>query len=144
MSYTLEMQDISISFPGVNALRGVRFRTETGVSHALVGANGAGKSTLMKVLTGAYARYTGRILIDGSEVHIRTPREAKSLGIEVVYQEVDTTLVPSLSVGENIMLDLMVNDMGTRQLVRWRSLHEQARRILDQLNVTILVRSHGI
>lgn len=133
----LEMQDISISFPGVNALRNVSFRTETGVSHALVGANGAGKSTLMKVLAGAYAHYTGRILIDGREVHIRSPREAKSLGIEVVYQEVDTALVPSLSVGENIMLDLMVNDMGARQFVRWKSLHEQARAILHQLNVRL-------
>ncbi|MGA2764013.1 MAG: sugar ABC transporter ATP-binding protein [Spirochaetia bacterium] len=137
---TLEMQDISISFPGVKALRSVGFRTETGVSHALVGANGAGKSTLMKVLAGAYAHYTGRILMDGAEVRIRSPREAKSLGIEVVYQEVDTALVPILSVGENIMLDLMVNDMGARQVVKWRRLHEQARRILEELRVDLDTR----
>ena len=137
---TLEMQDISISFPGVDALRGVSFRTETGISHALVGANGAGKSTLMKVLAGAYSHYTGRILIDGSDARIRSPREAKALGIEVVYQEVDTALVPTLSVGENIMLDLMVNDMGARQVVRWGALHAQARRILRELHVELDTR----
>ncbi len=138
---TLEMQDISISFPGVHALKGVGFRTETGASHALVGANGAGKSTLMKVLAGAYSHYPGRILIDGDEVRIRSPREAKSLGIEAVYQEVDTALVPILSVGENIMLDVMVNDMGIRQVVRWRSLHRQARRILEDLRVILDTRA---
>lgn len=134
---TLEMQDISISFPGVHALRNVDFRTDTGVSHALVGANGAGKSTLMKVLAGAYAHYSGRILIDGREVRIRSPRDAKSLGIEVVYQEVDTALVPYLSVAENIMLDLMVNDMGARQVIKWRALHKESRQILGQLHVTL-------
>lgn len=137
---TLEMQDISISFPGVHALRGVSFRTQTGVSHALVGANGAGKSTLMKVLAGAHSHYTGRILIDGREVRIRSPRDAKSLGIEVVYQEVDTALVPTLSVGENIMLDLTVNDMGARQVMRWRSLHQHACRILEDLHVHLDTR----
>jgi simple sugar transport system ATP-binding protein len=137
---TLEMRDISISFPGVKALSNVDFRTKTGVAHALVGANGAGKSTLMKVLAGAHAHYTGTILIGGQEVRIRSPRDAKSLGIQVVYQEVDTALVPMLSVGENIMLDLTVNDMGARQVVRWRSLHEQARLILEQLHVTLDTR----
>ncbi len=139
-SSTLEMRDISIRFPGVEALRNVSFSTQTGVSHALVGANGAGKSTLMKVLAGAYAHYDGRILIDGREAHIRSPREAKNLGIEAVYQEVDTALVPTLSVGENIMLDSLVNDMGRRQLVRWRALHEQARRVLDQLHLELDTR----
>jgi simple sugar transport system ATP-binding protein len=134
------MEEISITFPGVNALSCVRFRTETGISHALVGANGAGKSTLMKVLAGAYSHYSGRILVDDREVRIRSPRDAKKLGIEVVYQEVDTALVPTLSVGENIMLDLMVNDMGARQVVRWRSLHEQASQIMNTLNVDLDTR----
>jgi simple sugar transport system ATP-binding protein len=138
---TLEMRDISMSFPGVKALKGVDFTTETGVCHALVGANGAGKSTLMKVLAGAHAQYTGRISMNGKEVRVRSPRDAKSLGIEVVYQEVDTSLVPNLSVGENIMLDLTVNDMGARQLMRWRSLHEQARAILQQLHVSLDTRA---
>jgi len=136
-SIKLEMNDISIGFPGVKALKNVSFNTETGVSHALVGANGAGKSTLMKVLSGAYNHYTGNIFINGKEVHIRSPREAKNLGIEVVYQEVDTALVSYLTVAENIMLDSMVNDMGKRQFVRWKNMHKEAKRILDHLNVHI-------
>lgn len=134
-STKLEMKSISIEFPGVIALRNVSFATETGVSHALVGANGAGKSTLMKVLSGAYSHYSGSISINGEEVRIRSPRDAKRLGIEVVYQEVDTALIPYLSVAENIMLDIMVNDMKRKQLVRWSSVHAEARKVLDLLKV---------
>lgn len=131
----LEMEGISISFPGVKALDDVRFRAESGAAHALVGANGAGKSTLMKVLAGAYSHYTGTIRIDGEEVRIRSPKDAKDLGIEVVYQEVDTALVSNLSVAENIMLDAMVNGGGP--IVRWRRTRSEARRILGLLNVSL-------
>ena len=129
------MDNISISFPGVQALKSVNFTTETGISHALVGANGAGKSTLMKVLAGAHDHYTGSIFMNGKEVTIRSPRDAKELGIEVVYQEVDTALVPSLTAAENIMLDYMVNDMGRRQRVVWRDLYRKSGEILGLLNV---------
>ncbi len=137
----LEMKGISISFPGVRALKGVDFATETGTARALVGANGAGKSTLMKVLSGAYGHYTGRIFIDGEEVHIHSPRDAKLLGIETVYQEVDTALVPYLSVAENIMLDVLVHGMKRRHFVRWPALHAASRKILAQLNVALDTRA---
>ncbi len=133
----LEMKDISIEFPGVKALKNVNFTTETGVSHALVGANGAGKSTLLKVLCGVYNHYTGSIFIDGKEAHVRSPKAAKQLGIQVVYQEVDTALIPYLSVAENIMLDSLVNDMGSRQFIKWKNIHTDASKILEQLNVDI-------
>jgi simple sugar transport system ATP-binding protein len=133
----LEMRDISIAFPGVQALDRVGFRTTTGVAHALVGANGAGKSTLMKVLAGAYSHYTGTISLDGVPVSIRSPRDAKALGIEVVYQEVDTSLVPYLSVAENVMLDELVNGMGRRQLVGWRGVRRRAAEALAQLGVSL-------
>lgn len=133
----LEMNNISIAFPGVQALAGVDFRTATGSSHALIGANGAGKSTLMKVLSGAYGHYTGSIRIGGREVNIRSPKDAKDLGIQIVYQEVDTALIPYLTVGENIMLDDMVAGMGKKQLVRWRELHRRAQDILNKINVRV-------
>jgi simple sugar transport system ATP-binding protein len=63
----LEMEGISISFPGVKALDSVNFSAVSGSAHALVGANGAGKSTLMRVLSGAWSHYTGTIRIDGAE-----------------------------------------------------------------------------
>lgn len=131
------MTGIAIEFPGVIALSGVDFEVETGAIHALIGANGAGKSTLMKILAGAYDHYTGEILIDNEPVHIRTPRAAKKLGIEIVYQEVDTALVPYLSVAENIMLDVMVNRMGKRQFVRWKEVHESARKVLARMDIQL-------
>lgn len=133
----LEMKDISIEFPGVKALKNVNFTTKTGTTHALVGANGAGKSTLMKVLSGAYNHYTGDIFIGGEKVDIRSPKDAKDYGIQIVYQEVDTALIPYLTVAENIMLDSMVNDMGKKQFVNWKEIHENAAAVLKRLNLKL-------
>ncbi|RCW51015.1 monosaccharide ABC transporter ATP-binding protein (CUT2 family) [Paenibacillus prosopidis] len=136
----LDMKRISIAFPGVKALTEVDFYTVAGRAHALIGANGAGKSTLMKVLAGVYDHYTGEICIDGKEVHIRNPKEAKDNGIQVVYQEVDTALIPNLSVGENIMLDQTVHDMNGRHLIHWKQLHQSAQAVLDKMNVKVSTR----
>lgn len=133
----LEMKNISISFPGVKALTDVDFRTTAGTAHALIGANGAGKSTLMKILSGAYNHYEGEIWMNGNKVDIRSPKEAKDLGIQIVYQEVDTALIPNLTVGENIMLDRTVHDMGKRQLIRWKELHQEAESILARMNIQV-------
>ena len=133
----LEMKDIAIEFPGVKALKGVDFTTEGGQIHALVGANGAGKSTLMKVLAGDNTHYTGQIYIDGKPVEIRSPKEAKELGIEIVYQEVDTALIPYLSVAENVMFNRLVNGMGSHILVNWGKMRRESKEILKKLNVVL-------
>ncbi|MDF2612307.1 MAG: transporter related protein [Clostridia bacterium] len=137
----LKMQDISIEFPGVKALSNVDFEIESGRIHALIGANGAGKSTLMKVLAGANTHYTGEIFIDGELVEIRSPKEAKNKGIEIVYQEVDTALIPYLSVAENIMLNSIVNKMGKKQMVNWKEVKRSAEAILKKLNMKIDVNT---
>lgn len=134
---TLEMKNISIEFPGVKALDKVDFTTESGSAHALIGANGAGKSTLMKVLSGAYNHYSGEIFLNGEKVNILSPKHAQDYGIQIVYQEVDTALIPYLSVGENIMLNKTINDMGKKQVVSWRSIHQQATEILKSINAHI-------
>lgn len=133
----LEMKSISIEFPGVKALKDVSFFTETGTTHGLIGANGAGKSTLMKVLSGAYNHYTGEIFLGGEKVHIRSPKDAQSYGVQIVYQEVDTALIPYLSVGENIMLNETVNHMKGKQLIDWKRIHSRAAEILMDMNVRI-------
>ncbi|GAA0355427.1 sugar ABC transporter ATP-binding protein [Alkalibacterium iburiense] len=133
----IEMQDISIEFPGVKALSNVDFDLKTGTINALIGANGAGKSTLMKILSGAHNHYTGNIRFDGEEVTIRKPKDAKDIGIDIVYQEVDVSLVPYLSVGENIMLDEIVNHMGKNQIVGWKKIHQEAKKVLKELNVEL-------
>ena len=134
---TLNMRDISITFPGVYALSHVDFNMESGRIYALVGANGAGKSTLMKVLSGVNSHYTGQIFINGEKVEIRSPKAAKELGIEIVYQEVDVALTPTLSVAENIMTNELVNNMGKKQFVNWSYMRRAAKESLRRLGVDI-------
>jgi len=130
----LEMRNISIAFGGFAALNQVDFLTEGGSVHALTGANGAGKSTLMAVLSGAYSHYSGDILLDDKPVSIRSPRDAKKLGIHLVQQEVDVALVPQLSVAENILLDQLAEPGHSYS---WQKIRHQARALLKQLEVNI-------
>src|SRR5438034_11456409 len=101
-SPVLEMRHIGKTFPGVVALDDVAFELRRGEVHILLGENGAGKSTLMKVLSGAYQKSAGQILLDGVQVDIKNPKHAQTLGISTIYQEFN--LIPQLSVGENILL----------------------------------------
>jgi simple sugar transport system ATP-binding protein len=135
--FKLEMKDISIEFPGVKALSNVDFSLTGGTIHALIGANGAGKSTLMKVLAGANTHYTGQIFVGGEPVEIRSPKNAKDLGIEIVYQEVDTALIPYLTVAENVMFNVLANNMGKKQLVNWGAVRKSAKETLKRLNVDL-------
>ena len=88
----LEMHNISLAFSGFQALNKVDFTLHGGSVHALTGANGAGKSTLMAVLCGTHAHYEGEVTINNLPVTIRSPRDAKQLGIHLVQQEVDVAL----------------------------------------------------
>ncbi|HID52257.1 MAG TPA: sugar ABC transporter ATP-binding protein [Anaerolineae bacterium] len=139
--HKFEMKNISIEFPGVKALTNVNFQIESGAIHALLGANGAGKSTLMKILGGAYDHYSGTIEFDGQAIDIRVPRDAKQLGVAVVYQEVDTALIPYLNVAENIMLDVLANEMGNKQFVNWKQIRSVARNFLKRVHLDLDVRT---
>src|ERR671936_247824 len=77
----LELQGITKSFGGVEALRGVDFALLPGEIHGLVGENGAGKSTLMKIIAGVHTEFSGRFLVDGREMHFRSARDAHALGL---------------------------------------------------------------
>jgi len=136
-SSRLEMRGISLAFAGFQALSQVNFTLTGGSVHALTGANGAGKSTLMAVLCGTHGHYEGEICINNQPVTIREPLDAKRLGIHLVQQEVDVALIPGLSIAENIMLDHLARP-GHR--FRWRSVRQQAREALAQLDVTLDVR----
>lgn len=137
----IEMKNIGVEFPGVRALKGVDLTVESGKVTALIGANGAGKSTLMKVLSGVYNHYTGEIYINGKLENIREPNTAKLLGIETVYQEVDTCLVPSLSVAENIMIDYLVNTIGKKQFINWKYIYKTSQDILKQLGLDLPIKA---
>ena len=80
------MRDISIAFGGIKAVDHATVDLYPGEVVGLLGHNGAGKSTLIKILSGAYKRDHGDILINGEEVEINNPRDAKALGIETIYQ----------------------------------------------------------
>jgi ABC-type sugar transport system ATPase subunit len=121
----LAMRDVSKSFPGVQALSHVDLDVRRGEIHAIVGENGAGKSTLMKILAGVHRPTAGRIVWDGKETEIASPQAAQRLGIRMVFQEL--SLVPDLSVAENIMLGRMPR---RGPFVDRRALAEEARRAL--------------
>src|SRR5437899_2258896 len=128
----LKMEGIDKSFPGVRALRGVRFDLYPGEVHALMGENGAGKSTLIRVLAGAHRPDGGTIIIDGQSVRITSPRDAEKLGISVIYQEFN--LVPTLSARENLFLG---RESGRGPFLSAGSEHRQALELFGRLNVQI-------
>ncbi|TPG71492.1 sugar ABC transporter ATP-binding protein [Brevibacillus laterosporus] len=135
----LEMKGIKKAFRSVPALRGVDFDVKPGEIHALLGANGAGKSTLMKIMTGAYELDAGQIFVDGKEVNLKQPQDAKAHGIQCVYQEVDTALIGYVSVAENIMLEGFVG--GRRSpFINWRSLAEEATKALKRLGLDLPIQ----
>jgi len=98
----VELIGISKSYPGVLANDRISLTVRRGEVHCLLGENGAGKSTLMNILAGMVRPDEGRIRLQGREVDIDSPKRAIELGIGMVYQH--TTLVPTLSVLENLML----------------------------------------
>ena len=102
MAPLLEMRGISKAFPGVRALEDVSLVVQAGEVHFLLGQNGAGKSTLIRILCGAHRADTGEILVDGAPVQLRSPADARRLGIAVIFQEF--SLVPYLNVAQNIFL----------------------------------------
>ena len=84
MGNTLELRNVSKSFPGVKALDDVRFELKPAEIHGLMGENGAGKSTLIKILSGIYYMDSGRVLINGKEVDITSRQDANKNGISVI------------------------------------------------------------
>ena len=102
--YAVEMQNITIRFPGVLANDKVNLTLKQGEIHALLGENGAGKSTLMNVLAGLYKPTSGVIKVHGEPVHFNSPKDAIAKGIGMVHQHF--MLVPTQTVTENILLGL--------------------------------------
>src|SRR6266511_3386730 len=98
----VELAGITKAYPGVLANDRISLVVRRGEVHCLLGENGAGKSTLMSILSGMVRPDEGRIVLDGSEVEIDSPKRAIELGIGMVYQH--TSLVPTLTVLENLML----------------------------------------
>ena len=132
-SPVLEMRHIGKTFPGVVALNDVDFELRAGEVHILLGENGAGKSTLMKILSGAYQKSAGQIMLDGVEVEIKNPKHAQTLGISTIYQEFN--LIPHLSVGENIFLGR--EPVGLPGFIDQRAIFKRATHALTDLGLAL-------
>src|SRR4051812_1470747 len=101
-AFAVELRGITKRFPGVVANRDIRLTVRRGQVHAIVGENGAGKSTLMKTLYGMHRPDEGQILLNGREVHFRSPADAIAAGIGMVHQHF--MLADNFTVLENIVL----------------------------------------
>jgi L-arabinose transport system ATP-binding protein len=115
----LELDGISMSFPGVRALDGVSLQVRAGEVHGLMGENGAGKSTLLKVLSGVNQPQAGTLHLNGIAHRFANTRSAIDAGIAIIYQELH--LVPELTVAENLLLGQLPNRLGVldrRTLIR--------------------------
>ena len=138
-AHTLQTVGLRKEYPGTLALDGFSAVFDGGKVHALIGKNGAGKSTLVKILAGAVAPTRGQILVDGRPVVLRSPRDAFAQGIATVYQEL--SLVPELTVAENILLGRMPRRRGLGGLVLDRpAAFAQAREVLADMQVDLDVR----
>ncbi len=125
----VEMQDVTKEYRGVPAVKNVNFSVAAGEVHALVGENGAGKSTLVKIMTGVTQVTRGVMLFDGREVDFQTPAEALGCGIAMVFQE--TSLVPSMSVAQNLLLG------EEKTFNRLRRVYIEAQTFLQSLNFNV-------
>jgi ribose transport system ATP-binding protein len=129
----LKMTGVRKAFPGVLALDGVDLDLMAGEVHILLGENGAGKSTLMKILSGAQARDSGEILIQGKTAVIDSPKAARELGISIIYQEL--TLVPQLSAAANVFLGKEpTTAIGLLDMEKMRT---ETRALLEGLGVSL-------
>ena len=126
----LQVEHIAKRFGAVTALVDINLQVKRGEVLGLLGDNGAGKSTLLKIICGFQPPDSGRILLNGEEVHLKSVDHARSLGIDVVYQ--DLALIDELAVYHNMFLK--------REKVRWpllnnRAMRKIARERLDEIGI---------
>jgi simple sugar transport system ATP-binding protein len=133
----LSLRGVTRAFGHVQALQDVDLDLRRGEVIGIVGDNGAGKSTLMKVIAGTVLPDAGSIHLDGVPVSIRSAADARSLGIEMIYQ--DLALFDNLDVAANVFIgrEPTVGVRGVLGFMRERVMHQRARELLDRLRIKI-------
>jgi len=128
----LHLKSISKSFPGVQALKDVSFELDRGEILALIGANGAGKSTLMNILGGVIQKDSGEILINGENVQMRNPGDARRNGIAFVHQEL--TILPKLSILDNLLISSFPEKSG---FIKQKEAIQTAQSVLERVGCNL-------
>ena len=128
----LRAENVVKRFGAVEVLKGVDMHVKRGEVLGLIGDNGAGKSTLLKTITGFHRPDGGRLLIEGQEVNLRSVSQARSLGIQTVYQ--DLALVNELSVFHNMFLN---GELTVGPFLNNRKMKEKTARYLEDMGVRI-------
>ncbi len=128
----LRAENITKHYPGCVALDNVSVSFESGKVNALLGKNGSGKTTLIKCFSGAIQATSGKFYLDEELLHFNSTSEASAKGFATVYQEM--SLIPSLSVAENIFLGRMPK---RGNLIDWRKANLMATELLNKMGVDI-------
>jgi ABC-type sugar transport system ATPase subunit len=135
MAEALRAENITKKFGPLTALAGVSMQVSEGEILGILGDNGAGKSTLMKIINGYQPPTTGRVLVRGEEVALRSVDHARSFGIECVYQ--DLALVNGLSVAHNMFLNRETLRRFPPRMLDNAAMRDRAREVLEDIGVYI-------
>ena len=128
----LELRNISKHFGAIEAVKDVSFTLEPGEVIGLMGDNGAGKSTLVKMIAGNFRPSSGSMLMDGREVVMHRPLEARQHGIEIVHQ--DLALCNNLTAAANVFLGReLKTGFGPFQILDYKSMYSRAAEIFTEL-----------
>ncbi|MEO9175062.1 MAG: ATP-binding cassette domain-containing protein [Gaiellales bacterium] len=133
--FALEVRGVTKRFGALVVLRGVDLVLRQGEVLGLVGDNGAGKSTLVKILSGFHRQDSGELIIGGKRVNLHSVQDARTHGVETVYQ--DLALIPQLPVYLNLFLGHELTTMGPLRLLDKRGMRQLARQYLDDINVRV-------
>lgn len=136
-SAVLSLRNLTISFSGINVVSNLDLDLFSREIHAITGENGAGKSSAAKAAAGVYKPASGTVLLDGKQVHFNSPKDAIKAGVALIHQE--PLIFPDLNVAENIFVGSHPKKAG---LIQWKSLEEEADRILKMLGVGLSPRDN--
>lgn len=129
----LVVENVTKRFSGVTALENITLEIHGAEVTAIIGENGAGKSTLMKILSGVYPEYEGRIIFKGKTVRFSNPKEAQECGIAIIHQELN--LIPYLSITENIFLGREIEtSLGALDK---KAMRNKTRELLEKLKLKV-------
>src|SRR6201995_497953 len=131
-SLAIDLSKVTKRFGATVALDGASFRVKRGAVHALLGENGAGKSTTVKLLSGLIGPDSGSIRVMGSDVTMKSPKDAHRAGVQTAFQEM--TLVRDLTVAQNLLMSY--EPTGFLGRIKERDAQRQAAEWLDRLELS--------